>query len=229
MAEWIDVQGSDGNFRAYVARPSGTPTAAIVVIQEIFGVNAVMRHKADWLAGEGYLAIAPDLFWRLEPGIDITDQTEAEWAKAMDYMKRFDVDSGVRDIQATISAARGMGVSKVGAVGYCLGGLLAFLTATRTDSDASVSYYGVNLPKFLEEDAGIKKPLMLHIAGKDGFVPKEAQEEIAKRLGGNPKVRLHTYAERDHAFTREGGKNYDAADAAIADGRTVAFFKEHLG
>lgn len=230
MGEWVQVQGPDGAFRAYVARPSGTPRAAAVAIQEIFGVNAVMRGKADWLAREGFLAVAPDLFWRLGKDIDITDQSEAEWAQAFDYFKRFDIDAGVRDIQATISAARAMvGGGKVGAVGYCLGGLLAYLTAARTDADASVGYYGVNIPAFVGEAANIKRPLMLHIAGKDGFVDTAAQAAMKQGLGGKAKVTLHDYPERDHAFTREGGKNYDAGDARVADGRTIDFFKQHLG
>ena len=228
MGDWTDIKCGYGAFRAYVARPSGAAKGAVVVIQEIFGVNAVMRHKADWLAGQGFWALAPDLFWRIQPGIDITDKTEAEWAQAMDYMKRFDPDKGVEDIQATIKAARGFGAAKVGAVGYCLGGLLAFLSATRTDTDASVGYYGVNIPNFLGEAAKIKKPLMLHIAGKDGFVPKTAQDRMKQGLESNPLVTLHDYPQRDHAFTREGGKNYDAGDAAIADARTIAFFKESL-
>jgi len=229
MGEWIQIAGPDGAFRAYIARPAGTPKAAVVGIQEIFGVNAVMRGKADWLAREGFLAIAPDLFWRLGKDIDITDQSEAEWAQAFDYFKRFDLDAGVKDIQATIAAARAMvGGGKVGAVGYCLGGLLAYLTAARTDADASVGYYGVNIPAFLGEAANIKKPLMLHIAGKDGFVPPDAQKQMRDGLGGNAKVTLHDYPERDHAFTREGGKNYHEADKQVADGRTIAFFKQHL-
>jgi carboxymethylenebutenolidase len=229
MGDWVEVKGTDGDFRAYVARPAGQPKAAVVAIQEIFGVNAVMRKKADWLAREGFLAIAPDLFWRIQPGIDITDQSEAEWAQAFDYFKRFDVDAGVRDIQSTLAHARGMGCTKVGAVGYCLGGLLAYLTACRTDADASVGYYGVNIPAFLGEAGNIKKPVMLHIAGKDGFVNLEAQAAMCAGLDGNAKVMLHTYAEQDHAFTREGGKHYDAAAAKIADDRTIAFFKAHLG
>lgn len=228
MGEWVQVAGPDGVFRAYVARPAGPAKAAVVAIQEIFGVNAVMRSKADWLAREGFLAIAPDLFWRLEPGVDITDQTEAEWAKAMDLMKRFDLAAGVKDIQATIDHAKSMGAAKVGAVGYCLGGLLAYLSATRTDADASVGYYGVNIPAFLGEAANIRKPLMLHIAGKDGFVDAKAQAAMRQGLGGNSLVMLHEYPERDHAFTREGGKNYDAGDAKTADERTIAFLKQHL-
>lgn len=228
MGEWVQVRGPDGTFKAYVARPAGQPKAAVVAIQEIFGVNAVMRHKADWLASEGYLAIAPDLFWRLEPGIDITDQSEAEWAKAFDYFKRFKADTGVQDIQATITLARSMGAAKVGAVGYCLGGLLAYLTAARTDVDASVGYYGVNIPAFVSEAANIKQPLMLHIAGKDAFADKAAQDAMHAGLGANAKVTLHTYSEQDHAFTREGGKHFDADAARLADGRTIAFFKAHL-
>lgn len=228
MGEWIEIKGRDGAFRAYVARPAGTPAAAVVTIQEIFGVNAVMRKKAHWLASEGFFAIAPDLFWRLEPGVDITDQTEAEWSKAFELMKRFDVASGVGDIQAAIDHARAMGCAKVGAVGYCLGGLLAYLTAARTNADASVGYYGVNIPAFLGEAGAIRRPLMLHVAGKDGFVDKVAQDQMKQGLRGNRLVTLHDYPERDHAFTREGGKNYHAEDAKAADERTIAFFNQHL-
>lgn len=229
MGEWVQIDGPDGAFKAYVARPAGTPKAAVVAIQEIFGVNAVMRNKADWLATEGFLAVAPDLFWRIEAGVDITDQTEAEWAKAFDYFKRFDLDAGIRDIQATITHARTMvGGGKVGAVGYCLGGLLAYLAACRTDCDGSVGYYGVNIPAFVSEAANIKKPLTLHIAGKDAFVDKAAQDAMQAGLGGNAKVTLHTYADQDHAFSREGGKHYDDAAAQIADGRTIAFLKANL-
>jgi len=200
-----------------------------VVIQEIFGVNAVMRGKADWLAREGFLAVAPDLFWKLGKDIEITDQTEAEWSQAFDYFKRFDLDAGVKDIQATIAYAREqVSAGKVGAVGYCLGGLLGYLTATRTDADASVGYYGVNIPAFLGEAADIRAPLMLHVAGKDGFVDEKAQKAMKDGLAGSPLVTLHNYPERDHAFTREGGQNYHAADAQTADARTIAFFRQHL-
>ena len=229
MGEWIEIQGPAGKFKAYVARPATAPKAAVVVIQEIFGVNAVMRKKADWIASEGYLAISPDLFWHIEPGVDITDQSEAEWAKAMELMNKFiAANVGVRDVAATIAHARTMGVQKVGAMGYCLGGLLAYLSAARTDSDASVGYYGVNIPAFLGEAGNIKKPLMLHIAGKDAFVKQDAQDAIKAGLGSNPKVTLHVYPEQDHAFTREGGQHYDAAAAKQADARTIAFFKQHL-
>ena len=231
MGETTTIMTADGEFSAYVARPTAAKAPAIVVIQEIFGVNAVMRGIADDLAAAGYLAICPDLFWRIEPGIDITDQSEAEWKKAFELYQAFDVKRGVEDIAATIAAIRGdAGCNgKVGAVGFCLGGLLAFLTATRTDADASVAYYGVGIDKVVGEAANLARPLLMHIAEEDQFVPKEAQKVIVDALKGNPKVTINTYPGRDHAFARKGGEHYDAADAGKANQRTLEFFKANLG
>ena len=225
------ISTADGDFSAYVARPSAASAPAVMVIQEIFGVNAVMRGITDELAAAGYLAICPDLFWRIEPGIDITDQSEAEWKRAFELYQAFDVEQGVEDIAATIAAVRAdPGCNgKVGAVGFCLGGLLAFLTGARTDSDASVSYYGVGIENFVGEAKALARPLLLHIAEEDQFVPKEAQAVIIEALKDNPKVELHTYPGRDHAFARKGGAHYDAADAAKAQERTLAFFARNLG
>jgi carboxymethylenebutenolidase len=165
----ISIQGADGNFGGYLASPASGHGPGVLVIQEIFGVNAVVRQICDAHAARGRFAFAPDLFWRLEPGIQITDKTQEEWGKALGLMQRFDVDKGMVDIQTSISYLRKVsGVSgKVGTVGYCLGGQLAFLAATRTDSDANVGYYGVNLQNRLNEASKMKKPLMLHIAAKD--------------------------------------------------------------
>jgi carboxymethylenebutenolidase len=227
MGRRITIKGSDGSFGAYVADgKKGGP--AIVVIQEIFGVNKVMRDIADGLAAQGYTAVAPDLFWRIEPGIDITDQTDAEWKKAFSYFKAFNVDKGVEDIAATIAWARGEGHGKVGAVGYCLGGLLAYLTATRTDADAAVGYYGVGIDNYLAESAKAKKPVLLHIAEEDGFVSKDSQAKMRSGLTA-PNFTLHAYPGRDHAFAREGGKHYHHGDAATANKRTLDFFAKHLG
>jgi len=230
MSETLTITTPDGDFSAYVARPKAGNGPAIVVIQEIFGVNKVMRDIADGLANQGYVAIVPDLFWRIEPGIDITDQSEAEWKRAFELFNAFDVDAGVNDIAATITKARSLqGVNgKVGAVGYCLGGLLAFLTATRTDVDASVSYYGVGIEKHVGEAEKLTHPLLMHIAEKDQFVPPEAQQLILSALKDHPQIELHTYADRDHAFAREGGAHYDAADAAKANGRSLTFFQKAL-
>jgi carboxymethylenebutenolidase len=229
MGEKIEIKTADGAFAAYLAKPASGTGPGVVVIQEIFGVNANVRAIADGLAAEGYVALAPDLFWRIEPGVDITDQSEAEWAKAFDLFGKFNADLGVKDIQATIAALRAMpGVGKVGAVGHCLGGLLAYLTAARTDIDATVSYYGVNIASLLGDAATISQPILLHVAAKDQFVPADAQAEMAKVLGPHPKATMLTYAGQDHAFAREGGAHFHADAARAANAATAAFFKAHL-
>lgn len=226
---WVEITAEAGTFKAFVAAPQGAPRGAVVVIQEIFGVNEGVRGKCAWLAKEGYLAIAPDLFWRIEPGVELTDKSEAEWKRAFDLMNRFNQDTGVADIQRTIDFARSQGAAKVGAVGYCLGGLLAYLTACRTNANAAVGYYGVSIDQKLAEAANLTTPLMLHIAGKDQFVKKPAQEAIVAGLEPKASVSIHIYPEQDHAFTRVGGAHFDAHAAELADARTVAFFRQHIG
>jgi len=228
MGEWVEVQGPDGAFKAYVARPSGSPKGAVVAIQEIFGVNKVMRGKADWLASEGFLAVAPDLFWRIKPGIDLTDQSEAEWKQALDYMNQLDKNASVKDVRATLTWARAQGVSKAGVLGYCMGGYIAFLAACRTDTDASVAYHGGGIHAALGEAGAIKKPVMLHNPMKDGFIPADALNTIRETLKNNPLVTVCEYAEQDHAFTREGGAHYDEDAKQLADGRTIAFLNKAL-
>ena len=228
MGDWVEIKGPDGAFKAYVAQPSGTPKGAVVVVQEIFGVNRVMRGKADWLAREGFLAVCPDLFWRIKPGIDLTDQTDAEWQEAFGYMNALDKNASVKDVAATLAHARSMGPRKAGVMGYCMGAYIAFLAACRTDTDATVAYHGGGIHTALGEAGGIKKPLMLHNPMKDSFIPVEALNTIRETLASNPLVTVHEYAEQDHAFTREGGKHYDADATKLADGRTVAFFNANL-
>ena len=231
MGEHITISTEDGSFAAYVARPSRSPAPAVVAVQEIFGVNQVMRDITDGLAAEGFLAICPDLFWRIEPGIDITDHSEAEWKRAFELFNAFDVDAGMTDIAATIDFIRAdPGCNgKVGAVGFCLGGLLAFLTATRTDVDASVAYYGVGIEKFTAEAEKLTHPLLMHIGEADQFVPKPAQEVILAALKDHPEIEIHTYPGRDHAFARRGGEHYDEADAGLANQRSLDFFRKTIG
>ena len=226
----ISTLAGDGSFNAYVARPDATPKGAIIVIQEIFGVNPGIRQKCEKLAAEGYLALAPDLFWRLEPGIELDPDVEAEFNQALDWMGKFDQDAGIKDIQASIDYIREKeGVAKVGCVGYCLGGRLAFMSAARTSVDASVGYYGVGIDGLLEEKDAIANPVMLHIPTADGFVPPETQAAMHAGLDDHPKATLHDYEGLDHGFATEVGKRRDEAAATLADGRTSAFFAEHLG
>jgi carboxymethylenebutenolidase len=227
----ITLSNKDGSFGGYLASPSSGEGPGILVIQEIFGVNEFVREICDTHAAKGRFALAPDLFWRIEPGVDITDKSEEHWQKAFSLMQAFNVDTGMEDIQTGMTYLRSLAgcTGKVGAVGYCLGGQLAYLSATRTDSDASVGYYGVYIQDLLDEAAKITKPLMLHIAEKDQFVPPEAQAKIMDGLKGNPHVTLHSYPEMEHAFARTGGQHYDKACAELANTRSETFFRQHLG
>ncbi len=227
----IETLGGDGRFDAYLADPEGEPRGAIVVIQEIFGVNEGIRRKCDRWAELGYLALAPDLFWRLERGVELDPDVEEEFKQALDLMGRFDQDRGIRDIEAAIREARRRlpEGGKVGCVGYCLGGRLAYMTAARTDVDASVGYYAVGLDNLLHEKNAISRPLMLHIAGADGFVPPEVQRKMHEALDDHPRVTLHDYPGEDHGFAAEMGKRRSEEAARLADRRTEDFFAEHIG
>ncbi|HRC26604.1 MAG TPA: dienelactone hydrolase family protein [Alphaproteobacteria bacterium] len=229
---FITVPSKDGgSFSAWLAEPAVMPAPAVIVIQEIFGVNADVRHKCDELAAKGFLAFAPDLFWRLEPGVDLTDQTEQEWKKAMDLLQRFDIDKGIDDLRATLHTACGHAhcTGKVGAIGYCLGGRLAYLMATRTKVDCAVGYYGVGIERYLEESVSIRKPLMLHIAREDEYVPPGAQQALHSSLERISLVTLYDYPGAKHAFARAKGVNFDAQAASSADSRSLAFLRTHLG
>lgn len=231
----MTIKTPDGSFHAYVAAPKTTtqtaPVAAIVVAQEIFGVNKVMRDICDDLARSGYLAVCPDLFWRIEPGIELTDKSEAEWARAFELFQAFNLDKGMKDLAATITTTRTdpRCNGKVGVVGYCLGGRIAFLAATRTKADACVGYYGVALKDHLDEAGSISAPLMLHVPTADKFVPPEDQKLVKDGLASNKLVTLYEYLGQDHAFARPGGEHFHQASADLANTRTKDFFKKHLG
>jgi carboxymethylenebutenolidase len=227
----VETLEGTGSFNAYLAEPKQEPRAAIVVIQEIFGVNPGIRQKCDKWAEAGYLALAPDLFWRIEPGVELDPDVEPEFKQALELMGKFDQDQGVRDIEATVRAARRRlgNRGKVGCVGYCLGGRLAFMTSARTGVDAAVAYYAVALDSILDEARSIERPLMLHIAGEDGFVPRETQRKMHEALDPHPRVTLHDYPGEDHGFATEIGKRRSEESAQLADSRTAEFFERNLG
>jgi len=225
----LTIATPNGEFAAYLARPAGTPTAAIVVIQEIFGVNAGIRRKCDRLAEAGYLALAPDLFWRLEPGIELDPDVKPEMERGLELMGRLDQDAAVRDIEATIRRARAESGGKVGCVGYCLGGRLAFMAACRTDVQATVGYYGVGIDGLLREAHAIAHPVLLHVPTADHFVSADAQTAMHAGLDEHPRVTLHDYEGLDHGFATEFGARRDEAGTTLADERTAAFFKAQLG
>ncbi len=227
----VTIQSFDGpSFAAYLALPPGGYGPGIVLLQEIFGVNDVMRDIADWYAARGFVVICPDLFWRQQPGIQLTDKTEAEWQRAFELYQGLDEAKAVEDAAAAMEFLRQHPActGKVGAVGYCLGGKLAYLIAVRFNPDASVGYYGVGIEATLAEAANLHCPLMLHIASEDQFCPAAAQAQIHAALDDNPLVTIHDYAGRDHAFARVGGAHFDAHAAELANLRSLEFFIRNL-
>jgi carboxymethylenebutenolidase len=232
MGDMIEIAAlnGEGSFKGYRAVPESAPRAAIIVIQEVFGVNPGIRQKCDRLAAQGYLAIAPDLFWRIKPQVELNPDIPEELQAGLDLFGKFDQDAGIRDIEASIHAARALlgGSGKVGAVGYCLGGRLAFMTACRTDIDASVGYYGVGIDGLLGEKHAIANPVLLHIPTEDGFVDKATQQRMHEGLDDHPKVTLYDYPGEDHGFATEMGDRRSEESATLADERTAAFFAQHL-
>ncbi len=227
----ITIESFDGQeFGAYLAVPPGGKGPGIVLLQEIFGVNAEMRRIADWYAARGFVCLCPDLFWRQEPGIQLTDKSEAEWQRAFELYKGLDEAQAVEDGAAALQYLRAHPAcnGQVGAVGFCLGGKLAFLLAVRFAPDCAVGYYGVAIEQALDEAANLRGPLMLHIAGRDKFSTPAAQAQIHATLAAHPFVTLHDYPAQDHAFARIGGEHYDAAAAELANLRTLEFFLRHL-
>ena len=229
----IKLKAADqsGEFSAFVWEPKNKDKAgAVIVIQEIFGVNDSLRETAKSLADQGFIAIAPDLFWRLEPGVNISDKTDAEWQKAFDLMNRFNQDKGIEDLKTTLEAARKLPGCNglVGTIGFCLGGRLAVMMATRSDADVNVSYYGVGIDNLKGEFKAIEAPLMLHIAEKDEYVPPASQDKIIEALEDNEWVDAFIYPDVQHAFARVGGIHYDARAATIANGHTTELLAEIL-
>jgi len=218
----------DAQIPLYLARPSGHAKAAIIVIPEIFGVNEGIAEKCDAWAKQGYLAVAPDIFWRFAPGEEYNPDIEEEFHKALENMGKYDADQGVRDLEAVIHFLKDQGVAKVGAVGFCLGGRMAYMMAARTDVSASVGYYGVMIDQMLNESHAIANPLMLHIPTADHFVGPEAQKAMHEGLGPNHHVTLHDYEGLDHGFAAQSGSRRDEDGAQLADQRTSDFFEEHL-
>ncbi len=229
--QWIDIKAADGGkFRSYLSVPASGTGPGIVLCQEIFGINAYIREVADYYAEEGYVVLAPDLFWRLEKDVDL-GYSEQEWKKAFDFLQRFDVDKGMEDITAAVRTLRTRAevTGKVGALGFCLGGRLAFLAAARSGVDCAVSYYGVTIEKYLNEAARIKVPMVLHFASDDQYAPPETVEKIRTAFKGRNEIEIHVYPGVDHAFARTGGMHYDRPAAMMAHSRSIALFRKVMG
>lgn len=224
MSEWVKLKADDGNeLSAYVARPQGEPKAALIVVQEIFGVNEHIQAVTDDWASEGFLAIAPAMFDRMEKDVKL-GYDEAGWAKAMEFSKRIDIPKSVLDVDAALQWLRGETATNVGIVGYCYGGTMAWVTACRLKVEAAVGYYGGNIASFANEEP--QCPVMLHFGGLDQHIPAE---KIAQIQEAHPEVPIFLYDDAGHAFNRSADpKSYVADAARLAKSRSLLFFQQHL-
>jgi carboxymethylenebutenolidase len=226
----ITIEGRDGTFSAYIARPKTLPVPAVVVLHEVFGVNADIRKTCDELAEQGFIAVAPDLFWRQEPGVDLSVTSEPDWQHGLRLNQAYDRDAGAKDVKDTATAVAKLPEcsGKVAVMGFCLGGLMTFLTAARYRVDAAVAYHGGDTEKYLGEVNGLDAPLLMHLAEEDEFISKPAQAEIKTALARKPNVTVYSYPGQHHAFARHNGAHYNAAAAALANGRTSEFLHQQL-
>jgi carboxymethylenebutenolidase len=231
MKNNITIEARDGAFGAYISRPKALPAPAVVVLQELFGVNADIRKACDELAEQGFIAVAPDLFWRQEPGVDLGNVTsEADWQHGVRLYQAYDRDAGVRDVKDTVNAVAKLPgcIGRVAVLGYCLGALMVFLTALRYGVDAAVAYHGGDTEKYLSEIDGLHAPLLMHLAEEDEFISKAAQTEIKTALASKPNATVYSYPGQNHAFSRHGGAHYNAEAAALAHERTYTFLNRQL-
>jgi len=234
---YIDVSAADdsGAFKAYYASRPPMPDLprppGIVIVQEIFGISPFLKEMANRYAAHGFAVLIPDLFWRQsEPLTELPDASGTAVQKAFELYKTFDVEKGVEDIAASLRWLRESENTsgKTAVIGYCLGGLLAFMSGCQLDIDAAIGYYGVGIEKALQHKNMIRKPLLLHFAENDGFIPPETVKELNEKLSDNNLVSIHSYAACDHGFARTGGGNYNRDAAEISDARTLTLLKKSL-
>jgi carboxymethylenebutenolidase len=224
---WIDI--GDEGLSGYLAVPERGSGPGILLLQEIFGINSHMREVAEYYAEEGYVVLAPDLFWRMQPRVEL-GYDGADLEKAFEFYQRFDIDRAMQDVAVAVSWVRMRPecTGQVGAIGFCLGGRLAYLTATRTDIDVAVGYYGVGIEASLDEADSLRCPLALHFAELDKFVPETARNAIASKLA-DKNVRIFTYPGADHGFNCAERPAFDKAAALMAHSRSIALFREAIG
>jgi carboxymethylenebutenolidase len=230
MKDHITIEGRDGAFGAYISRPKTLPAPVVVVLQELFGVNADIRKTCDELAEQGFLAVAPDMFWRQEPGVDLNVSSEADWQHGLRLYGAYDRDAGAKDVKDTVDAVAKLPgcTGRVAVLGYCLGALMVFLTAVRYGVDAAVAYHGGDTEKYLGEIDGLDAPMLMHLAEEDEFISKAAQAQIKAALAKKPNTTVYSYPGQNHAFSRHGGAHYNAEAAALAHERTYAFLNRQL-
>src|SRR5580692_4595413 len=230
MNNRISIKGQNGAFSAYIGRPGTVPAPAVVVLHEVFGINADIREKCEELAEQGFIGVAPELYWRQEKGVDLSVRSEPDWQHGLRLNQAYDRDDGAMDIKDTAETAAKLPecTGKVGLMGYCIGGLMTFLTTVRYGVDAAVAYHGGDTEKYLDEAGGLRAPMLMHLGEEDEFISKAAQAQIKAALAGKPNVTIYSYPGQWHAFTRINGVHYNAEAAALAHERTYAFLNRQL-
>ncbi|MDA0831025.1 MAG: dienelactone hydrolase family protein [Proteobacteria bacterium] len=229
--QWIEIEANDGaSFSGYLSTPRGGKGPGIVLCQEIFGVNPYIQSVADYYAEEGYVVLAPDLFWRITPGIQL-GYTEKDFERAFQLFGQFDTDQGMNDISASVKTLRSRPevVGKVGALGFCLGGRLAYLAAARSDVDCAVAYYGVTIDEYLNEASNINVPMALHFAENDQFAPMASVNNIQAALKDHVETEIFIYPGVYHGFSRNESGHFHKPTAQLAHQRSIALFRKTMG
>jgi carboxymethylenebutenolidase len=231
MSEYRKLDTPEGTFSVYIEWPEKTPAPAVVVLHEVFGVNKDMRQSCREFADQGFIAVCPDLFWRQEPGLDLNHWSEEEWKKGTALYEAYDFALGVRDVEAVLEMARSLPecTGKVGVMGYCLGGLMTFLTAARVGVEAGVAYYGGGTQNYLADAPTLRSSMIMHLGTEDEFISADSQTKIKVALKDNDNVTIYSYPGCSHAFARHTGTHYDEKAAKLANGRTYEFFHRYLG
>jgi carboxymethylenebutenolidase len=230
LGKYIPIRTDGGDFRALCVLPATVPAPAVIVLHEIYGINLDIKETCRWIASQGYIALSPDLFWRDAPGLSLSNWTDSELRTGLRLYAAYSRDRGVTDISKTLQVARTLPESSglVGMMGFCLGGLMAFLATARVGTDASVVYYGGEIDKYVAESRCIKTPLLMHFGEEDACIPADARRLIIESVEENPSVRVFTYPRGMHGFARHQGTHYDLAAAGLANGRTLNFLERHL-
>ena len=226
--EAVTIPMRDGTMGGWLAVPEGKPRGAVIAIMEIWGVNDTMRAHAREFAEAGYICFVPDLFWRQEAGVELSDRDPGDVEKAFDLYYGFDYDIAVEDMMDCARWLEGTYAVPVGAVGYCLGGKLCYLMCCRTEIRCAVAYYGTYIEHAIREVGNLHRPFVLHMAMQDRWVQREVNDLLMRKLSPNPLVTIYQYPGADHAFARVGGLTYRKPEADAAVARTLNFFEAHL-
>jgi carboxymethylenebutenolidase len=228
-SKWINIPSGKDSFEGYLALPKGGKGPAVIIIQEIFGVNSHIRAIADQYAQDGYIALAPDMFWRTQPRIEL-GYNEADHGKGVEILQKTDVELAVADIGAAASVLRAMPevTGKIASIGFCFGGRLSYLSAAQGSVDAAVCYYGGGIQGRLEEASKIKVPIQFHYGELDAYIPPSAVGQVKERFAGRDNAEIHVYPEGDHGFNCTDRQSYNQHAAALAHGRTLTFLGEQL-